>query len=398
MLHGSFECADTPAPASVFGIAVASYNDMRDSSGKSADRVLAEIQACDGGALTLPGEPNILIVDDEGSILTLISSILITNGYVSDRARSLREAYRGISEKVYDIVFLDLGLPDGSGFSLLERLIETSPDTLVIVITGFHDLEKAVKSMRSGAFDYITKPFSVTLFQDRLQSVIDAWKTRTFGEAYQRHLEKLVRERTAELSSTVSEIEHIHDVTVRALGAALDLRDPETEDHCTRVSENSVLLGQRIGIQGEELKKLKWGSYLHDIGKIGIPENLLLKKGPLNEEEMAVVKKHSYLGFSMIKNIYFLREASEVVLYHHEKFDGSGYPYGLAGHDIPLSARIFAVADAFDAMVSPRPYRAPVSFHDVFDELMRCSGSHFDPEVVGSFFKIPVSELRFADS
>lgn len=349
----------------------------------------------DWDALDLPGVPNILIVDDDDNILTLISSILLTRGYACDKAQTLREACKALSAKIYDIVFLDLGLPDGSGFTVLEKVVHITPEALVIVITGFHDLEKAVKSIRHGAFDYITKPFSVMLFRERLNSVIDEWKTRIFSNSYQRYLEKLIKERTNELCNTVSEIEHMHDVTVLALGAALDLRDPETEDHCRRVAENSILLGDILGIRGDKLKKLKWGSYLHDIGKIGIPEHILLKSGPLSEEEMAIVKKHSILGYSMIKDIDFLTDAGEVVLYHHEKFDGSGYPYGLKGQNIPLSARIFAIADAFDAMIFPRPYRKRISIDKVVKEINRCSGTHFDPDVVKAFLNIPVSQLRF---
>lgn len=348
----------------------------------------------DQSTIDLPGLPNILIVDDENSLLKLISSILITNGFTSDRAGDLSEALEALSKKIYDIVFLDLGLPDGSGFRVLERAIELSPETLVIMITGVHDLQTAVCAIRKGAYDYITKPFSVALFQDRLRIVIEEWKSRTFTRSYQNYLEKLVEEKTDRLTSTVSEIEHMHDTTVLALGAALDLRDPETEEHCGRVSENSILLGKKLGVKGEKLRDLKWGSYLHDIGKIGIPERILLKKGPLTDEEMTVVKKHTILGQTMIKNIDFLSRASEVVLYHHEKFEGTGYPIGLKGEEIPLFARIFAVADAFDAMAYDRPYRKALPFKKVIKELKKCSGSHFDPDVVETFLAVPVCELR----
>ncbi len=348
----------------------------------------------DDSRIDLPGSPNILIVDDESSLLKLISSILITSGFTSDRAYNLSEAHKALSRKRYDIVFLDLGLPDGSGFKVLEKAIEIFPETLVVMITGIHDLQTAVSAIRKGAFDYITKPFSVMLFQDRFATVIEEWKSRTFTKSYQKYLEILVKEKTDELTDTVSKIEHVHDTTVFALGAALDLRDPETEEHCRRVSENSVRLGTVLGIKGDNLRNLKWGSYLHDIGKIGIPENILLKKGPLSEEEFSVVKKHSILGQSMIKNIDFLAEASEVVLYHHEKYEGSGYPLGLRGSEIPLFARIFAIVDAFDAMAYDRPYRKALGLKKVIKELIRCSGTHFDTEILKKFLQIPPAELK----
>lgn len=367
---------------------------MKESIQNLIDGGICTQSIIDEVALDLPEVPNMLIVDDEKSLLHLIASILSTNGYKADKAQTIKEACKEISAKVYDIVFLDLGLPDGSGFTVLEKIMSISADTLVIVITGVHDLQTAVNAIRKGAFDYITKPFTVMLFQDRLNTVIDEWKSRTFAKVYQKYLENLVTERTHALRNTVSEIEHIHDVTVLALGAALDLRDPETEEHCRRVSENSVLLGEALDMSGNYLKDLRWGSYLHDIGKIGIPENILLKNGPLTDDEMEIVRKHSSLGHSMIKNIDFLSQASEVVLYHHEKFDGSGYPLGLRGKDIPLIARIFAIADAFDAMIVARPYREALPMEVVIEEIKKCSGEHFDPDIVDAFLTIPIVKIH----
>ncbi len=352
----------------------------------------------DEDTIDFSGLPNILIVDDESSLLKLISSILITNGFTSDRARDLSEALEALSKKIYDIVCLDLGLPNGSGFSVLERAVEISPETIVIMITAVHDLKTAVSAIRKGAYDYITKPFSVALFQDRLRIVIEEWKSRAFTRAYKSYLENLVEKKTDKLTSSMREIEHTHDTTVFALGAALDLRDPETEEHCSRVSENSILLGKKLGIKGKKLKDLKWGSYLHDIGKIGIPESILLKKGPLTDEEMTVVKRHTILGQTMIRNIDFLSRASEVVLYHHEKFAGTGYPHGHKGEEIPLFARIFAIADAFDAMAYDRPYRKALPIKKIIKELIRCSGSHFDPDVVKTFLEVPICEFMAGSS
>ena len=367
---------------------------MKNLLKKPGDNVMDQQKLTCKDSIEIPGVPNILIVDDEKSLTQFISSILTTNGFSSDRVGNLKEAYRAFSRKEYDIVFLDLGLPDGSGFKVLEKAIEISAETLVVMITGVHDLQTAINSIRKGAFDYITKPFTVTLFQDRLKTVIDEWKSRTITSSYQNYLESMVRERTESLNKTVSEIKHVHDTTVIALGAALDLRDPETEDHCKRVSENSVLLGKKLGLKGKKLRDLKWGSYLHDIGKIGIPEKILLKKGPLTEDEMLVVKKHTIFGHSMIKNIDFLADAGVVVLYHHEKFNGTGYPMGLKGENIPLFARIFAVTDAFDAMIVDRPYRKALPLNAVLHEIKKCSGPHFDPDIVKACLQISTSHLQ----
>jgi len=344
--------------------------------------------------INLPGEPNILIVDDESLILNLINSILKIKGLKSDTVSSLKGAKEAIFKKEYDIVFLDLGLPDGSGFSLLEELVEVSPEVLIVVTTGMYDLEIAVKAMRKGAFDYITKPFSVKLFRERLDMSIKEWKVRTLTNRYQIYLESLVEKKERELRNTVHDIDRIRNKTVVALGSALNLRDPETEDHCRRVSKSSIILGKAIGIKGQELQDLKWGAYLHDIGKIGIEESILLKSGSLNEDEMKMVKKHPFLGYSMIVNINFLSGAAKVVLYHHEKYDGSGYPLGLYGEYIPFNARVFSVIDAFDAMISDRPYRKALTYDIVVNELNRCYGVHFDPQVIDTFMKLDFSQLH----
>ncbi len=339
--------------------------------------------------LHLPSVPHILVVEDEAGLRGLIASILATNGLRCRTAGSVKDARKKFASEASDIVFLDLGLPDGSGFDVLEEIRSRRPETIVIMITGVHDLNTAVDSIRKGAFDYITKPFSVALFRERLNTVVDEWKERVFTRAYKDVLKKLIEQGEEKRRKTEQQIDHVHDMTVLALGAALDLKDPETEEHCRRVSENSMLIGEKLGIRGQELKDLEWGAYLHDIGKIGVPEQVLLKNGPLDDAEMGLVKKHSLLGYSMVKHIDFLKGAGDVVLYHHEKFDGSGYPYARTGNDIPLHARIFAIADAFDAMVVDRPYRKAMPFEEIVEEIVRCTGAHFDPDLVKVFRKIP---------
>jgi len=344
--------------------------------------------------LHLPSLPHILVVEDEAGLRKLIALILGTNGLRYRTAGSVRDARKKFQSEAFDIVFLDIGLPDGSGFDVLEEVRSCRPETIIIMITGVHDLNTAIDSIRRGAFDYIKKPFSVALFQERLNTVMDEWKKRVFTRAYEDVLKKLIEQGEKQRRKTEQQIEHVYDMTVRALGAALDLKDPETEEHCRRVSENSILIGEKLGIRGQELKDLEWGAYLHDIGKIGVPERVLLKNGPLTDDEMEIVKKHSLLGYSMVKHIDFLSGAGDVVLYHHEKFDGSGYPYAKRGNEIPLHARIFAIADAFDAMVVDRPYRKAMPFEAIVEEIVRCSGLHFDPQLVKVFRDIPRVEIN----
>lgn len=337
------------------------------------------------------GSPKILVVDDDNRISELITSILKMRGFDSELASSVKGAMSLLSRQTYDIIFLDLGLPDGSGFSILESILRDSPESIVIVITGMHDINTAIKSIRKGAHDFITKPFEVKLFKERLDRVTEEWKSRRLHYHYQQNLENLVKVKTDELLKTTKQIEHTYDMTVSALGAALDLRDPETADHCRRVSENSVRLGQKLGFSNTNLRNLKWGAYLHDIGKIAVPDQVLLKKSSLTKKEMELVKKHPIVGSNMIKNVDFLSGATDIILHHHEKYDGSGYPFGLKKKEIPLSAKIFAIMDTLDAMTSDRPYRRALPFSVFIKELGDLLGKHFDPEIVREFLEFPNS-------
>jgi response regulator RpfG family c-di-GMP phosphodiesterase len=329
--------------------------------------------------------PKFLVVDDHEAIRRLLTC-LVTRRYPScDTAADLASARRLLGESRFDILLLDLSLADGKGSSLLEERGLLPPESVVIVITGQAELETAVQVIRQGAFDYISKPFSPVLFEERIAKAVQEWRTRVRCHQYQLHLEKLVEAMTEKVLTTSERIEKTYDMTVAALGAALDLRDPETEEHCRRVAGNSVLLGEAMRLEPEALRNLRWSSYLHDIGKIGIPEHILSKRSSLTAEERRLINEHPLLGFRMIRNIEFLKDATDVVLYHHEKYDGSGYPFGLKGNDIPIAARIFAVTDTMDAMLYDRPYRKALSFAELVSELTRQSGRHFDPGVVQAF-------------
>lgn len=214
---------------------------------------------------------------------------------------------------------------------------------------------------------------------------------------YRQNLEDIVSSRTDRLRETMLDLERSYDATLEAMGDALDLRDEETEGHSRRVTAYTIALGREMGLKAEQLKVIARGAFLHDLGKIATPDSILLKPGKLDAEEMCIMREHCRQGYQIVSKIPFLADASEIVYSHQERFDGTGYPRRLQGEQIPLGARIFAIADTLDAMTSDRPYRKGTSFKIARDEIERCSGTQFDPAVVEVFLRIPLEswdELR----
>jgi putative nucleotidyltransferase with HDIG domain len=208
-------------------------------------------------------------------------------------------------------------------------------------------------------------------------------------ETYRQHLEEMVAERTGQLQAALQQIEHSYEDTLQALGAAIDLRDTETAGHSQRVCRYSLEIARAMGWSDKQLRSLARGAYLHDIGKLGVPDGILLKPGPLTADERKLMQQHVQIGFDLVKDIPFLADAAEILLMHHERYEGGGYPRGLKGEEILLGARIFAVADTFDAITSDRPYRRASSFQSARETIRHLSGSQFDPQVVDAFLGIP---------
>ena len=206
---------------------------------------------------------------------------------------------------------------------------------------------------------------------------------------YQSDLEQLVAERTQQLSIALQDLEQSYDYTLEALGGALDAKDAETEGHCQRVTAFTITIARAMGVDKGLLRHIARGAFLHDIGKMGVPDSILRKPGPLTPQEREIMRRHCEIGFAMLQRIPFLKEAAEIVLSHQEFYDGTGYPRGLRGEQIPLGARIFAVADTLDAMISDRPYRKALPISAARDEIRRFAGRQFDPRVVEVFLAQP---------
>jgi response regulator RpfG family c-di-GMP phosphodiesterase len=291
----------------------------------------------------------------------------------------------------------DLRMPGLDGIALLSAIRELDADAAVVVLTGAPDVKTAIDSLRLGADDFIMKPVNVDELLIAAERALERRQLLVERREYQTRLEHRVEEATRSLQLAYRQLQETYRATLETLGAALDSRDVGTEAHSRRVHGYALATARLHGLMEEELVDLAHGVLLHDIGKIGIPDNILLKPGSLSSEEWAIMRRHPEIGKRLIENIPFLKGAVPIVYCHHERWDGTGYPQGLKGAAIPLGARIFMVVDAFDAMTFDRPYSRAISFEAAKAEIRRCAGSHFDPAVVASFLRVPdavLAEIR----
>jgi putative nucleotidyltransferase with HDIG domain len=339
----------------------------------------------------------ILVVDDEDAIREVVATLLEAQGYDCSTVGNGLLAREYLQRNPTDLVLSDMVMPEMDGFSLLEWERKNDPDIPVIMVTAMHDLSTALEAMRRGAYDYILKPFEKDQLYLSVRRALEHRRLVVENRNYQRNLEELVEQRTAQLKGALEQLEQSYDDTLEALGGALDLKDAETEGHCKRVTAFTIAIAKAAQVDPLLLPQIARAAFLHDIGKMAIPDQILRKPGPLTPEEREVMRTHCEIGYNMVTRIPFLREAAEIVLSHQEYFDGTGYPRGLKGEQIPLGARIFAVADALDAMISDRPYRKALSISHAREEIERCAGTQFDPTVVEVFLAMPGtlwSELR----
>lgn len=334
----------------------------------------------------------VLIVDDEIDIRELLSDFLDDEGYDCFLAANAKEAIEIFkTEKDIALVMSDIRMPGKSGLELLSELKKIDTTVMVIMISAVKDIESAISAMSKGAYDYVTKPFKLNEVALNAKRAINNRKLIKEKIQYEKDLELKVEERTKELKGTLNKLNNTYTNTLTALVLALDTRDTETQGHSTRVVQYSLLLAKLLGISDkEEFKILKYGALLHDIGKIGVPDAILKKPGKLSLHEWEIMKTHPILGYNIIDRMDFLKNASLIVLHHHEKWDGTGYPLKLAGKKIPLGGRIFAVADTLDAITSERPYRRALSFEIAAKELIKFQEIQFDPKIIDAFFKVPL--------
>jgi putative nucleotidyltransferase with HDIG domain len=274
---------------------------------------------------------------------------------------------------------------------------ETDRLVLPIVLTGYATKESAVASLRRGAFEFIEKP----ILREELLAVVDRAldhrRLRMENERYRLRLEEMVRQKSAALVEALEQVKHSYDFTLQVLAGLLDAREHNTGQHSVRVREMAITMGEALNMTEEGLSKLGQGALLHDIGKIAVPDAILIKPGPLTDEEWKIMKTHPEVGYNILKTSPYLADVAELIYSHQERFDGTGYPRRLKGEAIPLGARIFAVVDAYDAMRSDRAYRPAMSVVQAVEEIRRCSGTQFDPGVVNAFMRCQLDMERIGN-
>jgi putative nucleotidyltransferase with HDIG domain len=340
-------------------------------------------------------EFNVLYVDDEVNLLSAFQRIFRNDAFNVTTTPDVEKALELVRERPFHVIASDYRMPILDGIEFFERTRETSPESLRILITGMCDFDAAVDAINRGkVYRFITKPWNNEDLRASIHQALEYWRLKRENE----RLAELIRARNRELEELNFNLERVvqkrtMDV-LNGLVSALDLRDTETQNHSRRVSLYAALVAERMGVGGTELLDIERGALLHDIGKIGVRDSILLKPGKLTEEEWVEMRLHPELGYQLLEGIEFLEAARQIVHDHQERYDGKGYPKGLSGDAICLGARIFAVVDTLDAMTCDRPYRKAVSYDAARDEIQRCRGTQFDPLVVDTFLTIPWEEFR----
>jgi putative two-component system response regulator len=323
----------------------------------------------------------ILIVDDEEMIRRLLTARLSPEGYHCQQAGNAAQALQKLKSDSIELVILDIKMPGKSGAELLPVIKAKYPDTAVIMATAISDASTAINCMKAGAYDYITKPFNLDEVSLSVNRALEKRRLELENRDYQQHLEQKVEEQSKKIRAAFFN-------AVTALAYALEAKDVYTSGHSQRVTEISVAIAEEMGLSRKDVERIRLAGLVHDIGKIGVREEVLNKPGSLSEEEYKHVRLHSETGERILIPIVDDEEIIKAVRHHHERYDGWGYPDGLRGEQIPRMARIIAVADTFDAMTSERSYRQAMTKEEACAEIERCSGSQFDPAVAEAFLKV----------
>jgi putative two-component system response regulator len=341
----------------------------------------------------------VLIVDDEPVVRKILQRKFSLDGYYCEEAGSAEEALDRLAKDTVELVVLDIKMPGKSGVDLLPDIKLRYPDTAIIMATAITDTSTAIQCMKGGAYDYLVKPFNLDEVSLSAERALEKRRLELENRAYQQHLEEMVDQRTSELREAVQRIKIASLDTIHRLAQAAEYKDEGTGAHIRRIGQYCAGIARKMGLNDAEVENILYAAPMHDVGKIGIPDRILLKRGKFDPDEWEIMKQHTVIGADLLagSDAEFIRLAEVIALTHHEKWDGSGYPRGLKGTEIPLVGRIVAIADVFDALTSARPYKEPFSIKKSFDIIQEGRGTHFDPDVVDAFFSIKAEILSIKE-
>ncbi len=337
----------------------------------------------------IPESSTILIVDDERAVLDSLKALLTRTGYTVQTVQDASRAVETAKELLPDLLLLDIHMPGKSGLQIIREMKQDAKlDHIpIIIVTGVNDQSSRVEALQLGADDYLVKPPHIAELKARVKNLI---KVKAFNDYLLDNkavLEKMVEVRTQQLNDTVHELKQASYDTVLRLARAAEFRDEDTSFHLQRMGGYAGILAREVGFSSEEAQNIQFASLVHDIGKMGVPDNILMKPGKLTAEEWVVMKKHPEFGAHILDGTQsdLLKMGKMIALTHHERWDGKGYPEGLEGEEIPIEGRIAAIADVFDALSSDRVYRKAFSIEQSFSILLEERGTHFDPELLDAF-------------
>lgn len=346
-------------------------------------------------------QPAILIVDDEARNIELLKAFLEPYDYKLLTASNGDDALKAVGRNNIDLILLDVMMPGRDGFAVTEQLKADEKTRIipVILVTALSDKKDRVKGIEAGCDDFISKPVDQSELLARVRSLLKVKAYNDHMRNYERQLETEVAKRTKEVYAAMAIIEETALETIQRLASAAECRDQYTGSHILRMSRYAEAIAKKMEVDSGFVRGILYASSMHDIGKIGIPDKILMKPGKLNDKEWEVMQQHTVIGAKLLHGSKqdFMKMAEEIALTHHENWDGTGYPQGLAGERIPISGRIVAVADVFDALISKRPYKPPLSYRESFTIIKNERGTHFDPGVVDAFISTKQEILSIAE-